>query len=557
MALIHWPAERREYFERIVHLLVRRHHGPQGWNVQRIEGRGGDTGVDILAKGPSGEYVVYQLKFFPDGLAGNSRKRQIQRSLSTAVQHHPGMTTWVLVVPCSLTLGQTDWFNSLAKGTPSAEVRFWDESRLDSLLSVFHDVREYVRRDDLFFEKARTLEQERAVLANPATDITKRLENLRDLANTVDPDFFVNMYADADGVRLTATPKHGDASQRLTTKFTFPEGYEHHLAELLELVNYGITEEITLPAQVIVAVEHHGPSFLNVEPPDGTRQTLTFGPEAEPEPIEMCILDEDAQTVGTHPGMVRITSGQKGVKLTAVFHEALNITWRLPLDKEEEQPVTQFTLSPQDSLPANVVSSCRLLRQVLACPRLEIAVKGTPIQLTTREPSTRVPIDAEIVQGTAEDLETVQRATETYFTYPEGLTPLDRAHLRVCRMLCEGRTTVAPQPFTVRVELGEPPPDTASPGLLRLEGQPVTFNVGRHELVLRNITIWHPRAWLEPAKESTNDGVSGYIVEPSGERFVLSPDGAASVPERWGLIDVNDPDPPELPEGLFTGDSGR
>lgn len=56
------------------------------------------------------------------------------------------------------------------------------------------------------------------------------------------------------------------------------------------------------------------------------------------------------------------------------------------------------------------------------------------------------------------------------------------------------------------------------------------------------------------AKESTNDGVSGYIVEPSGERFVLSPDGAASVPEPWGLINVNDPDPPELPEGLFIGE---
>ena len=453
--MIDWRTETKDQFDRIVFLLAQRWHGTAGWNVQRIEGRGGDTGVDILAEGPHGEYIVYQLKFFPDGLTGGGRRRQVQRSLSTAVRHHPQMTEWVLVVPCSLTLGQTTWFKNLAATSPTAVLGFWDESRIDHLLTEFPDVYGYVRRDDAFLDNARLLGQERAVLANPAVDIPARLEDLHALTSTVDPDFAVNMYADGDGVRITARPKHGHASQFLNTKFTFPEGYKHHLNQLLELVNYGITEEIVLPPQVIVSVDLRGPTFLPVQPPDATRQTLTFGPEAEPEPITLRILDEHGEALGTHPGTVRITGGKRGVKLTAVFHDALHITWRIPTDEADEQPATQFTLSPHGYTPANVIASCRLLRQVLTCPQLEILVKGTANRLTTRDPHMAVPTHTDVVQGTAEDLEVVQRAASTYFPYPEQLTNVDRVHLRVCRMLCDGRTALAPTPFTIQVELDE------------------------------------------------------------------------------------------------------
>lgn len=553
MGMIHWPAERRENFDRIVFLLVQRHHGTRGWRVQRIDGRGGDTGVDILATGPQGEYVVYQLKFFPDGLAG-TRRRQVERSLSTAVEHHPDMTDWILVLPCVLNFSQTDWFNRLAAERPSVTLHFWDESQLDSLLVEFADVYEHIRRDDLFFEKARLLEQERAVLANPAEDITARLANLRDLANTVDPNFFVNMQADEDGVRLTASPKHGGADQRLTTKFAFPKGYEHYLDEVLELVNYGITEELILPPEVIVSVERHGPVFLDVEPPDGTRRKLTFGSQAESQPISLRILDEADEAVGTHPGTVRITGGKHGVKLTSVFHDALHIIWRVPLDEADGQPATQFTLAPAGCLPANVVASCRLLRQVLTCPQFDLLVKGTTNRLTTRDRDAEVPARAEIIQGTAEDLEAVQRATNTYFTFPEGLSALDRAHLRVCRMLCEGRTTLAPQTFTVRLEVDEPPLGTTMPGPIWLDGQQVTFQVGDHELVLRNITIWHPRGWIEPVMESGAAGATARVLQPVDGWFFLSPDGAVRAPEPWGLPDVRDPESPKLPDGLFAAE---
>lgn len=244
---------------------------------------------------------------------------------------------------------------------------------------------------------------------------------------------------------------------------------------------------------------------------------------------------------------MRITGGQQGIKLTAVFHDALRITWRLQRDPSEDQPPTEFTLSPHGCAPANVIASCRLLRQTVTCHQMEIIVRGSAHRLTAQETPGDPPAEADAVLTTAEDLEVVQRETDTYFNYPDTVTDLDRTHLRVCRMLSEGKTTLAPTAFRLEAELDDPPPDTLVPGAIWLEGQQIPFRVADHDLVLRGITVWHPNGWIEPVTDSQRT----YVLQPADERFLLSPDGAETPPEPWGLTDVPEPQMPAIPDDLF------
>lgn len=546
--VITWRAQDSETFERIAFLLAQRVHAATGWDVQRIDGRGGDDGVDILAQGPDGEYVVYQLKFFPEGIAISNRKAQVRRSLKKAAISHPQMTDWVLVIPCSLTLPQTQWLRDLPHDKTTARVTFWDESQLDALLTQFPDVYAYARRDISLMESAKLLGQEQAILANPAEDIPARLTALRDLANTVDANFRANLYADDDGVRVTATAKHASAKQTLNTKFAFPKGYEHHLEELLELVNHGITEDVVLPPEVIVSVEQRGPTFL-IDPPNDSRQKLTFHTEAQPELITVRVLDEDGEALGIHPGTVRITGGTLGIKLTAVFHETLHITWRVNLVEPQPSPATRFTLTPEGQTCSNVIAACRLLRQILSHKHLEIDVRGTRNGMVTRDAPTDLPGHAAVVLEIAEDLEAVQRATDTYFPYPSIATPTDRVHLRVCRMLAQGRSAMAPTTSRVNIRLTHRPEDPTEPGPISLDGQSMVFPFAGREFVLRDITIWHPNAWLKAA-EDDSDSSPHYVLEPANERFILSPDNALAPPRAWDLTGIREPDVPPIPEGI-------
>jgi hypothetical protein len=110
---------------------------------------------------------------------------------------------------------------------------------------------------------------------------------------------------------------------------------------------------------------------------------------------------------------------------------------------------------------------------------------------------------------------------------------------------------MAPTAFLIQITLDHLPQAALTPGPVWLDGQQVTFHVAEHELVLRNITIWHPKGWLNPTPGSDADETLTYVLEPRRERFILSPDGSAASPEPWNLTGVSEPEPPTIPDGLF------
>ena len=98
-----------ETFERFCfQLLAERHPGAQ---LRRVEGAGGDKGVDIFAGELSGGLTIWQCKAFPNGI-GRSQKEQIESSLANALKNF-SPKRWILCTSVDLSIKAHSWFQKL------------------------------------------------------------------------------------------------------------------------------------------------------------------------------------------------------------------------------------------------------------------------------------------------------------------------------------------------------------------------------------------------------------------------------------------------------------
>jgi hypothetical protein len=109
-----YDGDKRSGFEELVCQLARREHTSEQGMFRRIEGAGGDGGVEAYFERPSGGKVGYQAKYF---LATKDIDwGQIDASVKTAIRLHPTLERYVVAIPCDLTgrsgkleRGKTGW----------------------------------------------------------------------------------------------------------------------------------------------------------------------------------------------------------------------------------------------------------------------------------------------------------------------------------------------------------------------------------------------------------------------------------------------------------------
>jgi len=85
--------------------------GERFLRIDRIEGRGGDGGVEAIALTASGQHVGLQSKFFSKLDA--TQWRQVDDSVKTAIDKHPELTRYVVCVPLDRTPGQLKKWTAL------------------------------------------------------------------------------------------------------------------------------------------------------------------------------------------------------------------------------------------------------------------------------------------------------------------------------------------------------------------------------------------------------------------------------------------------------------
>lgn len=95
----------KEAFEEFVHQYLNSRY-PRA-DIKRVEGSGGDEGIDsfsgMLSSGPA----IWQSKHFPDRIR-QTQQRQILRSIRSSSEHSPSL--WTLCVPINLRTAEHRWF---------------------------------------------------------------------------------------------------------------------------------------------------------------------------------------------------------------------------------------------------------------------------------------------------------------------------------------------------------------------------------------------------------------------------------------------------------------
>ena len=104
----------RDSFEELVCQLARHDDFPKGSIYKRVDGAGGDGGVEAYWTKPNGKKTGYQAKLFLR--SGDIKWAQIDKSVTQALTTHPELERYVVAFPCDLTdragtkrKGKTGW----------------------------------------------------------------------------------------------------------------------------------------------------------------------------------------------------------------------------------------------------------------------------------------------------------------------------------------------------------------------------------------------------------------------------------------------------------------
>jgi len=154
-------------FEELVCQLASREAFPTGSTYRRVEGAGGDGGVEAYWRNPSGSKTGYQAKYFLR--SGGIDWAQVDKSVTQALATHPELEHYVVSFACDLTdragkrKGKTGWEHwetrvkkwkaeAAALGNKAIEFEAWPQSELlTRLIANRHlGIREYFFGDVAF-----------------------------------------------------------------------------------------------------------------------------------------------------------------------------------------------------------------------------------------------------------------------------------------------------------------------------------------------------------------------------------------------------------------------
>ena len=96
-----FDAGQRESFEELICVLARRSKPNGALEYLRIEGSGGDGGLEALWIFEDGTKTAYQAKYFLS--LSNKSWTQLDKSVKRAIEVHPELTKYIVALPCNLT----------------------------------------------------------------------------------------------------------------------------------------------------------------------------------------------------------------------------------------------------------------------------------------------------------------------------------------------------------------------------------------------------------------------------------------------------------------------
>ncbi len=452
---IDWHLIGQPRFDRIVEALLVRIYRFNS-TVDPIDGRGGDGGRDIVTT--QGNRVrIFQLKYFPEGFSGGfrTRKGQIHSSFKDAMAWKP--YEWILVTPSNLTPQERTYVLSqqTAEYTPP-KMRVWGRAELDERLAAHPDLeRSFLREDHGLSEMAAIYNQERAIMADPGTDLPARIKGLGELVDSLNP-YWTKDFAYQDGqitsvLRAKRTDSAKVAPIVLSMDLDLNAAPPATLSALRDNLNYGLDTKVRIPGAAVRRFAIDGPQFLREETSAVDVELSVIGSTIVPgTPVEARFVDDEGDCVESFNGQIEIgNEGAAGYGLRSRFGGHSTLTFRLPKVWTEAVEMT-LAFDVKGSSVFDTLEAVRMSRLFYgSSAHLEFFIDD--MRLCKFEGRTGVSAKHPLPEGfwhleqLVTDLDVLERHSRQSFRVPESMTNLELAKVRAAALLLEGKYVVHPQ----------------------------------------------------------------------------------------------------------------
>jgi hypothetical protein len=422
----------------IAALLVRTVPG-----AQRIDGAGGDAGVDVRAPGEGG-WHIYEIKSFCRRLTA-AQRRQIRDSLLTAVGSQPAMVSWTLVLPLDPSPAEDRWFTGQLQALADVPTAWLGRTQLEAELSRHRDLlRAFApgsterRALDLLASYA----AEQAAMNRGMSDGIPRLMNLKEQFDLTDPDWAFDVQISGQDVRVQLRPKDVDAPSRrpIGVALAIDSVNDAAVAEAVEMfLKYG--RPTSIPRENIAALSVDLPGNLNELVSEGELTAVAFSKSDEEKGWRLSQRIEvirNGRVLDTLPvEWTDRSAGPMGGSWLAGRDRSGYLELALRVEPDRPGGGLEITAPASDDvLPEEAARVLRFLSKVRTGDQLRLQATGLPSAVMRISGPPLGDPDAVAAGATvAETLARIQCATGCRFPLPRSWTHKDSEMLYFCDQL--------------------------------------------------------------------------------------------------------------------------
>jgi len=390
--------------------------------AERMNGSGGDDGVDVLMRVDGGIHV-FEIKSYRE-LLKPTQKRAIAKSARTAAEKNPDMVAWTLVMPLDHTPAERRWMDEDLAAFAGVPVAWMGRTRVEAELARHPDLVRYYAPgsvEHLAFDLLAEHDRQ-AVPPRTVGEAVQRARRLGDQADVVDPFYAFGINVEPAAVTVTARPKDENAPP-LHGSVSFKAEPGSPEAEAIDdFMTYGLP--LTVEAGNIADVQISLPEGMRDLVPDDLvtkRLSLGLAPGVAQvsQNARLDAVDESGRVLGS-----------LSVTFTEAFAGLRGGSYRAGLDRSgflrlvmkvgtgtggEFEVESQYT---NDLLPSELLPPLRFLDAARRAAGLRITMDGRTTSARIPDAGVRIASMENMIHM-AEALERIQQAAGIAFPVPE------------------------------------------------------------------------------------------------------------------------------------------
>lgn len=404
-------------------LLLRMHPG-----AGRMNGSGGDDGIDVLAPVDGGIHV-FEIKSYRE-LLKPAQKRAIEKSARTAAGKNPDMAAWTLVLPLDHTPAERRWMDEDLAAIAGVPVDWIGRTRLEVELARHPDLVRYYAPGSVEHLAFGMLAEDNRQAVPPRTvgEAVQRARRLGDHVNVVDPFYAFDISIEPAAVTVAARPKDENVPPLPWSVSFKAEPGSPEAAAIDDFMTYGLP--LTVGAGNIAGLQVTLPGGMkNLLPDDLVAERLSLGPGPGAAQVRQNARLDALDASGRVLGSLSVT-------FTEAFNGPRGGMYRAGLDRSGFMRLVMkpgtgtsggFEVESQyagDLLPSELLPPLRFLDAARRAAGLRITMDGRTAEARIPGAGARMASVENMIRM-AEALERIQQAAGTAFPVPERWSSQD------------------------------------------------------------------------------------------------------------------------------------